>query len=65
LFTLQLPYGSTIKAFFFLCLLPVLAIYLIRGRAVFALQSRLLPIVLDVDLVVLACLSFALYRFSA
>jgi 4-amino-4-deoxy-L-arabinose transferase-like glycosyltransferase len=63
-FTLQLPYGSTIKAFFFLSLLPVLAIYLIRGRAIFARQSRLLPIALDIDLFLLACLSVSLYHFK-
>ena len=39
-FTLELPFGSTIKAFFFLSLTPAFSIYLVRGRDIFRRQSR-------------------------
>ena len=64
-FTLQLPFGSTIKAFFALSALPVLAVYLIRGRNIFNAKSHWLSVLLDLDLLALACLSIFLYRYSA
>src|ERR1051326_489062 len=63
-FTLELPFGSAIKAFFFLSLVPVFAIYLIRGRDILNRRFHFLTHVLDVNLVVLACISALLYRYT-
>ena len=63
-FTLELPFGSTIKAFFFLSLMPAFSIYLVRGRDIFRRQSRFLTSVLDLNLLALACLSTLMYRYS-
>ena len=63
-FSLELPFGSTIKAFFFLSLIPAFSIYLVRGRDIFSRQSRFLTIALDLSLLALAGLSTLMYRYS-
>jgi 4-amino-4-deoxy-L-arabinose transferase-like glycosyltransferase len=63
-FTLDLPFGSTIKAFFFLSMVPVFAIYLIRGRDILNQRFHLFSYILDINLMLLGCISALLYRYS-
>jgi hypothetical protein len=62
-FTLEVPFYSTIKAFFVLSLAPILAIYLVRGRGMLAVAPRSLRVAGDLVLIALALLNLALYRY--
>lgn len=62
-FTLEIPTYSTVKAFFFLSLVPAFGVFLVRGRAFFDRHVRIGRWVLDASLVVVAALAIALFRF--
>ncbi len=59
LFALELPYSSTVKAFFFVSAVPALGVWLLRGRAGLPVWGRR---VLDVSLVALALASAVCLR---
>ncbi|MFQ5739381.1 MAG: ArnT family glycosyltransferase [Acidobacteriota bacterium] len=62
-FSLEVPFASTVKAFFFLSLVPILGVYLARGRGWLELTSPWLRSALDVSLGLVAALSIWLYRY--
>ncbi len=59
-FTLEIPTYSTVKAWFFLSLVPVLGVYLIRGREALPLWARG---ILDGTIAILGLLAVVVYRF--
>ena len=63
-FTMEVPFFSTVKAQFFLSLVPCLAVYLLRGRQLFELHLRPARWLLDGVVAVLAVLAIWLYRFQ-
>ena len=64
-FSLELPFYSTVKAFFLLSLAPILAVQLARGRALVGAGSRPVRIAGDCVLVALAIINVALFRYPA
>jgi hypothetical protein len=62
-FTLEIPTYSTVKAFFFLSLVPVMGVFLLRGRAFFDRYAKVGRWFLDASLVVVVALEIALFRF--
>jgi hypothetical protein len=62
-FTLEVPFFSTVKAPFFLYLVPCLGVYLLRGRQLFDLHLRPARWLLDGVVAILAALAIWVYRF--
>ena len=63
LYSMELPFSSTIKAFYFLSLIPILSVYLIQGRQRLGEWMPSSRIPLDISLIVLSVLGIYLYRF--
>ena len=55
---------STVKAVFFLSLVPILGIYLARGRRIVAARAAPLRVGVDAVLASVALLSLVLYRYT-
>lgn len=64
LFSMELPFASTVKAFFFLSLVPILGVYLIRGREILIEHAYGLRWALDFSVILIAVFSIRLYAFS-
>jgi hypothetical protein len=62
-FTMEIPTYSTLKAFFFLSLVPALGVFLARGRAVLSARFRWARWALDVTVLALAAGGAWIYRF--
>ncbi len=60
-FTLEVPFASTVKAFYLLWLVPLAAVFLVRGRGWIAEASPALGVLHDGVLVLFSVLSFFLY----
>jgi len=65
LFTMEIPTYSTVKAFFFLSLVPILGVFLARGRQTLARYAPVSRWALDGSLVALAAISVVIYRYQA
>jgi hypothetical protein len=64
LWSLRLPHYSAIKAHYLLSLVPILGVYLVRGRALLDATLPWAGRVLDVTLVAIAAISLAIYRYA-
>jgi len=62
-FTMEIPTYSTVKAFFFLSLVPAMGVYLLRGREWIARYTRWGRWALDGSLVATALLAAMLFRY--
>jgi hypothetical protein len=63
IYTLKNPVYTVSKAHYFLSLVPVLGVFLVRGRELLGLHARWLRYVLDGTLLVLIGLSIWIYRY--
>jgi hypothetical protein len=64
-FSIELPFVSVIKAFFFLFLVPVLAVYLVQGRLLFYRFHQVLGAVHDTAFLMVCGISMWLYCYPA
>jgi hypothetical protein len=63
-FTMEVPTYSTVKAFFFLSLVPSLGVYLARGRAYLHRHARPARWALDATLILLGVLAVWVHRYA-
>lgn len=63
-FTMEIPTYSTVKAFFFLSLVPAMGVFLVRGREFLDRYARWGRWVLDGSLLSVVVLEIALFRFN-
>ena len=61
-FTMEVPMFSTVKAFFFLSIVPILGVYLARGRRLLD-RWRIARLVLDGSIVASSILSIWVFRY--
>ncbi len=62
-FSMDVPAYSTVKAPFFLALVPCLAVFLTRGRRLLSMHFQPACVALDATVVLVSILSIAVYRY--